>query len=253
MDRRGKVRVLIVDDQAINRKVTRAALERLECHAVAASDGQEAITAALDDDFELILMDCHMPLLDGFQATRTLLERGCTASIVGLSASRDEQRCSAAGMVDSLEKPATLERLKATLLKHTSYIEVHTQRAEPSLESMGHSFEAFDYPGALAAVGGSETILKKVAEQYLAVEGEYFTQLRQAVDSGARQDVVRRAHTIKGASASIGGRRVCAVAGRIECREDDETASLSQLIAELEEVEGRFVQELSRFVRDEHR
>ncbi len=112
VDGRGK-RVLVVDDSAVNREVAAAFLEDLGCAVGFASNGQEAIEAATASTFDLVLMDCQMPVLDGFAATAAIRARntGATRSdvpIVALTANAfasDRDRCLAAGMDDFLAKP----------------------------------------------------------------------------------------------------------------------------------------------------
>jgi len=112
VDGRGK-RVLVVDDSAVNREVAAAFLEDLGCAVGFAANGQEAIDAATTSKFDLVLMDCQMPVLDGFAATAAIRARntGATRSdvpIVALTANAfasDRDRCLAAGMDDFLAKP----------------------------------------------------------------------------------------------------------------------------------------------------
>jgi signal transduction histidine kinase/ActR/RegA family two-component response regulator len=117
-------RVLLVDDNPVNQKVGLRFLDRLGCATVCASDGREAVQLfQAGDRFDVVLMDCHMPELDGWMATSEIREieaAACIAHtpIVALTASvfeRDKQRCLAAGMDDFLAKPISLVHLEAAL------------------------------------------------------------------------------------------------------------------------------------------
>ncbi len=116
--------VLVVDDNAVNREVAVAMLEGSDCRVTVAHDGQAAVLAARDHRFDVILMDCQMPGMDGFAATaairRTEAERGVPPTqIIALTANvltRDRERCLEAGMNSFLGKPFTATQLIGALL-----------------------------------------------------------------------------------------------------------------------------------------
>jgi signal transduction histidine kinase/CheY-like chemotaxis protein len=112
--------VLVVDDNAVNRKVLGRLLERLGCQVEFATDGEEAVKKFLEGCYGLILMDCQMPVLDGFAATvriRQVVGRA-RVRVIGVSASTEEltrRRCLESGMDGYLSKPIDLARLRAVL------------------------------------------------------------------------------------------------------------------------------------------
>ncbi|MBX9925727.1 MAG: response regulator [Hyphomicrobiaceae bacterium] len=116
-------RVLVVDDSAVNREVAKAFLEGLGCDVGFASNGQEAIDATDKTAFDLVLMDCQMPVLDGFAATAALRARDTGATkpdvtIVALTANAfatDRDKCLAAGMDDFLSKPFVPDEFEASV------------------------------------------------------------------------------------------------------------------------------------------
>ncbi|MDX2009966.1 MAG: response regulator [Myxococcaceae bacterium] len=110
--------VLVVDDNALNRRVARALLERLGGRVLEAHDGQQAVDALREHRVDLVLMDLQMPVLDGLGATRQLRERQFNAPIVGLTASagpETAEACRAAGMNGCLSKPVQLAALHLEL------------------------------------------------------------------------------------------------------------------------------------------
>ncbi len=115
------LRVLLVEDNAVNQRLATRLLERIGCTVVLAENGRDAIDLALHGDFDLSLMDCHMPEMDGFQATRiirTLEAGGTRLPIIALTADAmqgDRERCLAAGMDDYLSKPIRQQALAETL------------------------------------------------------------------------------------------------------------------------------------------
>ncbi len=116
------VRVLVVDDNAVNRLVAQRLLERSACVVEVAGDGKAALEALTRAKFDVVLMDVHMPELDGLEVTRRIRAGGDDRlPIIGVSASaatEDIEGCKQAGMNDFLAKPMTHERLVATLLRN---------------------------------------------------------------------------------------------------------------------------------------
>jgi len=111
-------RVLIVDDNATNLKLFKLALVRAGATVVSAENGQLALDAAAREAFDCILMDIHMPVMDGLCATRQLRERGLTTPILALTAlstPADRERCFAAGCSAFLAKPVNLDELTRTV------------------------------------------------------------------------------------------------------------------------------------------
>ena len=115
--------ILVVDDNAINRRVAIAQLERLGHHAEAVPDGMMAVSRTSDVHYDLILMDCQMPLMDGFEASRSIRQRERNGDsqqipIVAMTAGaaeRDRDACIASGMNDFLAKPVSLSALRDAL------------------------------------------------------------------------------------------------------------------------------------------
>ena len=118
-------RVLVVEDNPVNRLVCLSMLEQMGCFTQVAENGSEALQRVAESAFDVVLMDCQMPVLDGFEATRRLREqlRGTEREglpIVALTADAtegDRERCLAAGMDDYMSKPFTLEQLQGVLRK----------------------------------------------------------------------------------------------------------------------------------------
>jgi len=116
--------ILLAEDNKINQLVAQRMLREFGCEVEVASDGEEALAVARDRHFDIILMDCHMPVMDGYRATREIRHRGGASQhvpIIALTASAladDRQRCLEAGMDDFISKPVTLEDLKRILIRH---------------------------------------------------------------------------------------------------------------------------------------
>lgn len=119
----GRMRVLLVEDNPVNRTLTRRLLEKLGCEVMTANDGQAASSLWQWHQFDVVFMDCVMPRMDGFEATRRLRDwekdnYRARVPVVALTASameEDEERCRAAGMDAFVAKPVNLEMLRAVL------------------------------------------------------------------------------------------------------------------------------------------
>jgi len=117
------LRVLLAEDNPVNQRVALRMLETVGCDVVVASNGVEALNASERSSFDIVLMDMHMPVLDGVAATRELRKCGFTGPIVAVTANalpEDHGRCLDAGMDDHLAKPFTSEQLVGVLRQWTS-------------------------------------------------------------------------------------------------------------------------------------
>ena len=121
----GSLRILVADDVEVNRMVAQGILSKMGHDLEMADDGNEAVAAVIaaeeaDNQFDVVLMDCQMPNLDGYDATRQIRERGLDVPIVALTASamgKDRERCFAAGMNDFVTKPINRDDLARALAK----------------------------------------------------------------------------------------------------------------------------------------
>jgi CheY-like chemotaxis protein len=113
--------VLLVEDSPVNQEVASAMLETLGCKVDVANNGREALDLTLDRRYDIILMDCQMPEMNGFDATRVLRERESEedrtpiVALTALAMREDRERCLASGMDDCLAKPFNQEQLRDML------------------------------------------------------------------------------------------------------------------------------------------
>ncbi len=121
----GKVRILLAEDNPVNQKVALAMLRKLGCRTDAVANGREAVKALRNSSYDLMLMDCQMPVMDGFEATRVIREKEAEAKgpampIIALTASAmqaDRERCLQAGMSDFIAKPVQPKELAEVLAR----------------------------------------------------------------------------------------------------------------------------------------
>ena len=127
----GIIRVLVVEDDATNAQVARTMLERLGCIVHVAENGAEAIKLFGDGEYELILMDWQMPVMDGLEATARIrrMPRGRDIPIIGTSARMTRAECMAAGMSDRMPKPFLFKKVKLELSSWTTWIDNRQARS----------------------------------------------------------------------------------------------------------------------------
>lgn len=129
-------RVLVAEDNRINQQVARAMLKRIGCEPVLVNNGREALERAQAERFELILMDCQMPEMDGFEATAKILEMLGEHSppIIAMTANAmrgDREKCLACGMTDFIAKPVPMDALVETLRRYLQWEGEATDAPEP--------------------------------------------------------------------------------------------------------------------------
>ncbi len=211
------VRVLLADDNPVNQEVASALLVELGCTVVLASDGQEALDRIREESFDLVLMDCMMPRLDGYAATRAIRELEAAephrprSPVIALTASAvqgEQERCAAAGMDDFLTKPLPLRDLRATIRRWTGAAAGGSVRvAAPKLEERAPEGGVLD-PEALDSLrqftAGGRPLLGKLIELFLSDTSHRITALTTALEAGDVREIRVIAHTVKSSSATLG-------------------------------------------------
>lgn len=208
-------RILLVEDNPVNQQVGLAMLGRLGLACEVADDGAQAIAKLGVSRFELILMDCQMPVLDGFEATRRIRQfpvaQGGRIPIVALTANTmtgDEQRCLDAGMDAFLAKPYTLDALRAMLCRWLPTLDSESPplpggppAAEPA-RSPAHAAmrEALH---TLDASGGAG-LACQVLDTYLQAAGPAVETIEKTIAHGDAARLERAAHSLKSSAAYVG-------------------------------------------------
>jgi two-component system, sensor histidine kinase len=211
-----QLRVLVAEDHPINRQYMAALLDNLGHHAHFTANGAEAVHAAQQECFDLVLMDLHMPVLDGLAATRAIRSlpnrTAATVPIVALTADALEQtrqRCLVAGMNDFLTKPVSPQKLASSL-----------RRLFGSAVCDGGNGAAEPGPPAAHAVDGAPVIdeaalhmalqamprerLAGLIDSYLAQSPQTVQRLRAAVRDAQPLELRVNAHAAKGAALNLG-------------------------------------------------
>ncbi len=217
-------RILLAEDNITNQQVALGMLHKLGLQATAVSNGAEAVAAVDAGGYHLVLMDCQMPGVDGYEATariRAGQPRGePRLPIVALTANAlagDRDRCLQAGMDDYLAKPITLPQLAQTLDRWLPG--EHLGAAAAVTGDGGASADErviFDRQGLLQRVTGDQVLARKLTAGFLQDIPGRITQLQECLTTGDSYSAALVAHTIKGAAATVGAETLRAVAAEVE-------------------------------------
>jgi two-component system sensor histidine kinase/response regulator len=206
-------RVLLVEDNVVNEALAVAILAKLGYGADVAGDGRAAVEALADAAYGAVLMDCQLPVMDGYHATAEIRRREGTARhtpIIAMTAAAlpgDRERCLAAGMDDYIAKPVLVADVKAVLSRWLG-AEVTTPTVAGSADLAASAAEVLD-PDRLAQLGeldspGNRSLVGRLAECFLARGPADFADLRAAVQRGDATAIYYVAHRLKGAAATLG-------------------------------------------------
>ena len=244
-------RVLVAEDNGVNQEVIKAMLHALGCEAMVAASGTEALWALSQYPFDMVLMDCQMPEMDGFEAVARF--RGGAAGdasqqrmnppdlpIVALTANAlvgDAERCLAAGFDDYVSKPFTQRQIETLIRKWTRWT---TRPApldgavndRPSRPAPLRDAAAANGAGAVldaeavaelrridAEAGGG--LLRKVLAMYASSSGALLSALITAIGSGDVDSATRAVHSLKSSSANVGALGFAALCATVESLLDD--------------------------------
>ncbi|TDP63762.1 ATP-binding protein [Roseateles toxinivorans] len=200
------LRILVSEDHEINRKYLEAVLQRLGHSARFCHNGKEALQALMREDFDIVLMDLHTPVMDGLTATeamRALPAPKRHIKIVALTADAFEesrQRALAAGMDDFLGKPVHIADLQAMLLRHGP-----APAAERAPTPQAEPLPAVDQQtlNQVRSALPPETF-KQLLQAFLRDEAQSLPNLERALREQSRSDLRQTAHSVKGAALSLG-------------------------------------------------
>ena len=263
--------MLLAEDNPVNVEVASAMLEGLGLDVSRACNGQEALRSVQAGDFDLILMDCQMPVMDGFAATTEIRrheqQRGRSRSlpIIAITANAlqgDRESCLAAGMDDYLSKPFTQQALGQTIGRwialprvapapldgpagpadepETSVAAPAVAAAPPAAAPVAPAREALinrqalENIRALSASNG-DALLERVLQAYLDDTPIHLRTIKSAIDSGSTVQIRKAAHSLKSSSANVGADALAQRCKEMEqLGRNDTTAGAAALLDDME-------------------
>jgi CheY-like chemotaxis protein/HPt (histidine-containing phosphotransfer) domain-containing protein len=241
---RDGIRVLLAEDNPTSLMVTEALLKKLSCEIDVATDGREALQKATMNDYDVVFMDCYMPYLDGFQATRRIrtASKNQSLPIIALTASiaeNDRSRCLEAGMNDLIGKPVRASALAKALEK---WVPVSGSRSNRVVSTLPPPATLdLDMVRRLVSLDGEDDdFIQDVMMSYVEQLRGCVKSLGAALEEEDMETVRSAAHSMKGASKQIGATRVGQLLTSLERETDIEAARelVEQVDGEVPRVEA---------------
>ena len=242
-------RVLLVEDNVVNQKVAIGMLEKLGCRVDIAGNGREAFDMVQQFPYDVVFMDCHMPEMDGYEATRCI--RRCEADqpthgtsacppatpIIAMTANAmqgDRETCLDAGMDDYVSKPVKPQELRTVLQRWLSQPDASASTPSSPPEPTG-----MDMQKALTFFEGNRQILNEFITLFLKSVPSLIVQIQQAINQASAQDLMYAAHRLKGSVGYLGAKGAFACARHLE--QMGRQGDLSQARAVLTALEAELV------------
>ncbi len=252
MGRRHPLRILLAEDNPVNQKVAQIMLAKLGYRADVVSNGREALESLKNVSYEVILMDCQMPEMDGYEATRVIRDRQQTGQlhplyIIAMTAHAmqgDREKCLAAGMDDYLGKPVRPAELRQALERcrptgHSAAVVKPVEESTLDAESLRDMAEG-DPAGTIELI-----------QLYLEQADETMKDLRTAIDAGAADRVNQLAHRLVGASATCGATAMVAPLKEMERRgRKNQVADADQLLDNILRQLETSRRDLEKYIRE---
>jgi len=220
-------RVLVAEDNFVNQQVALELLKSFGCTVTMANDGVEALKCMREGEYDVVFMDCQMPRMDGYATTgeiRALEGNRKHTPIIAMTAHAmrgDRERCLASGMDDYVSKPIDPEMvirvLRRWLPEQQAAIPEPGMPQRPGVEEPDDA-PVLDLKQALFITGGKVAMFRRIATVYLQHMPNRIHELEMAILHADSVEIHRIAHSIQGASASVGGRQLREIAFRLEQR-----------------------------------
>jgi two-component system sensor histidine kinase/response regulator len=222
-------RILVAEDNVVNQKLAVRMLDRLGYQPDVVSNGQEAVTAFERESYAAIVMDCQMPTMDGYEATKQIraheqrpdISRTVAhIPIIALTANAmpgDRERCKAAGMDDYLSKPVKTDDL-GFILQRWAPLPTTTDipAPVPRREMTKTDARAFDAAAMLANIGGDAELFEQLIRLFLDRHGLLMKEIETAIGQADASALERAAHSLKGTAANLCAPDVVLLAGQLE-------------------------------------
>jgi CheY-like chemotaxis protein/HPt (histidine-containing phosphotransfer) domain-containing protein len=223
--RRGAV--LLAEDNSVNQMVAKAMLAKLGVQVEIANNGEEAIAMLAAKNYDLVLMDCQMPVMDGYQATAAIRQIEADSprhlAIIALTANAmegDRNKCLEAGMDDYLAKPYTLAQLESMLARWlpsaTNDSVAASDPATAALAQAGERALNMQFLEQFELLDPSGDLVRNIMQIFLDTAGDTLRQIEAAVAAGDADGLRRSAHTLKSSAANVGAETLSGVFRQLE-------------------------------------
>ena len=220
------VRLLLVEDNELNQEVALELLGNSGFELTLAVNGQDALDKLHEKEFDLVLMDIQMPIMDGYEATRAIrkLEKFKELIVIAMTANAmkgDLERCQAAGMNDHIAKPIDVREMYKTLEKWVKPVGIKTVTHEASHDAdWPPDMRGIDSKLAIRRIGGDAKLYQKLINDFVTSQKEFASQFDTAWANSDDLQCTRLSHTLKGLAGTIGAFDLQSLASNLEefCR-----------------------------------
>lgn len=220
-------RLLLVEDNEVNQEVAQQILGDAGIRVEIANNGAMALAKLAAADYDGVLMDCQMPVLDGYDTTRKLREdpRYAMLPVIAMTANAmvgDKEKCLAAGMNDFIAKPIDVAQLFTTLARWV-------KPSRPDAGDAGYGDRDRELPinalpeiaglrmdAAMQRLGGNVKLMRKLLSRFMETQADAMPRIARAIEANDLAGATREAHTVKGLAGNIGAIRMGAAAGKVE-------------------------------------
>jgi CheY-like chemotaxis protein/HPt (histidine-containing phosphotransfer) domain-containing protein len=230
-------RILLVEDNAFNQELAVDLLSRAGVAVSVASDGQQALNALAHERFDAVLMDCQMPVMDGYAATRALRRQPSlrTLPVIAMTANAmvgDRDAVLAAGMNDHIAKPIVIDELFATLAKWVKPPRSDATGADSSRTATLFELNGIDTRHGLVNTGGDGEFYRRLLRIFRAREADFAQRFHDARAAGDVETAMRAVHDLKGEAGTLGmhGLEQSAAALERACLEGARDAEIEDLV-----------------------
>ena len=214
--------LLLVEDNEVNQEVAQHILNDAGIRVDIASNGAIALAKIEENAYDGVLMDCQMPVMDGYQATRKLRQdpRYSDLPVIAMTANAmvgDKEKCLDAGMNDFIAKPIDVAQLFGTLARWIAPAapqEMTVVVAQPEAELP--VVAGLKMAEAMRRVGGNATLMRKLLDRFVETQFDAMQRIVAAIENNQLETAIREAHTLKGLAGNIGAGGLADSAARVE-------------------------------------
>ncbi|WP_215407290.1 response regulator [Janthinobacterium sp. JC611] len=214
--------LLLVEDNEVNQEVAQHILNDAGIRVDIASNGAIALAKIEENAYDGVLMDCQMPVMDGYQATRKLRQdpRYSNLPVIAMTANAmvgDKEKCLDAGMNDFIAKPIDVAQLFGTLAR---WIAPATPQAMTAAVAQPEAelpvIAGLKMAEAMRRVGGNAALMRKLLDRFVETQFDAMQRIAAAIENNQLETAIREAHTLKGLAGNIGAGGLADSAARVE-------------------------------------
>ena len=214
--------LLLVEDNEVNQEVAQHILNDAGIRVDIAGNGAIALAKIEENAYDGVLMDCQMPVMDGYQATRKLRQdpRYSSLPVIAMTANAmvgDKEKCLDAGMNDFIAKPIDVAQLFGTLARWIAPAmpqDMAVVVAQPEAELP--VIAGLKMAEAMRRVGGNAALMRKLLERFVETQFDAMQRIVAAIENNQLETAIREAHTLKGLAGNIGAGGLADSAARVE-------------------------------------